>query len=443
MKFGSFFRRGDKDADTAAVFRGMLTLALGSGAARLISIAAIPILSRIYSPEDYGVLSVFTALTAILAPLLTLRYLTALPLPRHPGLAMSLMALCLLLIGAGTVLIGGLLWAFRTQILGLFSMEEIAPYWWLLVICLVGTSVYEVMTMWATRQRAYRDIARTQFTQSFFGALTKIGLGLLSIMPLGLLIGQTVSVSAGSGSLVWRAREVFRANLRFVTWRNIGRVASGYRNFPLYRLPSQFLLAFSMQAPLLFTAAMFDTAITGQLGMAITALTMPMSLIGNAIGRAFYAEIARAGRNQPDRIYALSKSTQIRLFLMGIPVGLVIALAGELIFSTLFGEKWQTAGSYASALAPYVMFQLTSAPLMNVLNVFDQQAAFLMINISRVLSLLVLFAVIFWLEAEAFVFVASYSTLMTVFYVTISLYIMNAARRKSREKVRKARQRDS
>ena len=94
MKFGRFFQRGKASEGTGSVFRGMFTLALGSGAARLISIAVIPVLSRIYAPEDYGVLSVFIALTAILAPLLSLRYVTALPLPRHPGLAMSLFALC-------------------------------------------------------------------------------------------------------------------------------------------------------------------------------------------------------------------------------------------------------------------------------------------------------------------------------------------------------------
>lgn len=434
MKIGRSFRRAKASQGTESVFRGMLTLAMGSGAARLVSVAAIPILSRIYAPEDYGVLSVFTALTLLLAPLLTLRYLTALPLPRHEGLALSLLALCGILVAGGAALVSVLLWTFGPYLLRLMSMEALIPYRWLIVVCLVGAAAYETMVMWATRARAYRDIAKTQFTQSALKALCQIGLGLLAIKPLGLLIGHTVGVSAGLGSLLWRSRERFRDNARFITWRNIGRVAGGYRSFPLYRLPSQLLLVFSMQAPLLFTAAIFDAATTGQLGLAVTALTMPMSLIGTAVGRAFYGEIAALGKKQPQKIYALSKSTQVRLLLVGIPVALVIAFFGEEIFIIVFGRQWQEAGIYASWLAPYVLFQLTSAPLMNVLNIYDRQGVFLAINLVRAASLLLLFGAVHQFGLSSYEFVPAYSVVMTIFYVGISLYVLYAARQKTLEK---------
>ena len=65
--------------ESGDVFRGMLVLLLGSGVARLIGIGVIPILTRIYTPEEYGVLAVYTSFVAILAPLLTLRYVQAIP----------------------------------------------------------------------------------------------------------------------------------------------------------------------------------------------------------------------------------------------------------------------------------------------------------------------------------------------------------------------------
>ena len=78
---------------SGGVFRGMLVLATGSGIGKIIGIAAIPILTRIYAPEDFGVLAVFTALVTIHAPLVTLRYVLALPLPRHDGVAFNLLVL--------------------------------------------------------------------------------------------------------------------------------------------------------------------------------------------------------------------------------------------------------------------------------------------------------------------------------------------------------------
>lgn len=393
MKFGRFFQRGKASEGTGSVFRGMFTLALGSGAARLISIAVIPVLSRIYAPEDYGVLSVFIALTAILAPLLSLRYVTALPLPRHPGLAMSLFALCVGLMALNVVIITLALWAFGPFLLGLFSTEILAPYWWLIALCLLGTAAYEIMTMWATRRRAYRHIAQTQFTQSLLGALAKVGLGLLGVKPLGLLIGQTIGVSAGTGSLLIRFREEFRENARFITRRNIARVAAGYRTFPIYRLPSQFLLAFSIQSPMLFTAAMYDAATTGQLGMAIMALTIPMNLIGQSLSRAYYAEISGVGKRNFSKVYDITRSVIKRLSIVSAACFVVIFFLSEPIFTIALGEKWRLAGELSSIMALYVVTQLVSAPLMQALSLLNKNGTFLMFNVSRSLLTVLSFTV--------------------------------------------------
>jgi hypothetical protein len=75
------------------VFRGMATLALSSGVGRFVGIAAIPVLTRLYTPEDFGVLAMFSTVVAIFSPLVTLRYVLALPLSRHDGLAMNLVVL--------------------------------------------------------------------------------------------------------------------------------------------------------------------------------------------------------------------------------------------------------------------------------------------------------------------------------------------------------------
>src|SRR5690606_12731715 len=100
------------DKDASAVFKGMITLALGSGGARLIGLAAIPLLSRLYSPEDFGLLAVFSSMVLILAPLVSLRYVLALPLPRRDGTALNLLALSMACIFLGSALVGVLLGVF-------------------------------------------------------------------------------------------------------------------------------------------------------------------------------------------------------------------------------------------------------------------------------------------------------------------------------------------
>ncbi len=235
----------------SAVFRGMATLALGSGIARVIGVVSIPVLTRLYTPEDFGVMAVFTALIALMAPLLTLRYILATPLPRHDGLAMNLMAL-----SAGLMLITGTLLAiglalFAEPLLALLSMEVLALWWWPIVLGLIGSVTYEMLSLWATRRRAYKAMARTNVTQSAAGAVVKIAFGLFGAGPVGLLIGQVVAQSGGIGTLLRQFWAEFRANWWHVRRSRLKRVAIRHRGFPIYRLPSQLLLIFSTQAPVL------------------------------------------------------------------------------------------------------------------------------------------------------------------------------------------------
>ncbi|MBK1621851.1 hypothetical protein CKO42_26465 [Lamprobacter modestohalophilus] len=171
----------------------MMTLAMGSGAARLIGVASIPILTRIYSPEDFGALASFTVLVSMISPVLTLRYVVALPLPRRDGMAMNLMALSASIMGIMALIVTVGLWLLAPLLMGLLSMEVLVPYWWLIALGVTAAGVYELLSTWATRRKAYITIAKTEVLQSLSGSLLKIGLGLLALKPIGLLVGQVVA----------------------------------------------------------------------------------------------------------------------------------------------------------------------------------------------------------------------------------------------------------
>src|SRR5690625_6821617 len=83
----------------------MLILLMGSGFSKLIGVAVIPILTRVYSPEEYGVMAVYVSFVAILSPMLTLRYIQAIPLPKKNLAAMHLVFIAFLLIGIFSVLL--------------------------------------------------------------------------------------------------------------------------------------------------------------------------------------------------------------------------------------------------------------------------------------------------------------------------------------------------
>lgn len=377
---------------SAKVFKGMATLAVGNGLARIVGLASIPILTRIYSPEHFGVLSVFTALLLILTPVMTLRYELAVPLPSRDGTAMTLMVLAAAFVSVTTVIVGSLLWFAGPILLAKVSMEALIPYRWMLVVALTSAGLYEVLLIWAVRRRAYAAIARTQLQQSAVGSIAKAVLGLFGMKPLGLLAGQVLGAGAGTIRLIRLFKADVKRYWRQVTFIRTWLLLRHYRSFPTYRLPSQLLQIFSSQAPLLLTAALYDPSTTGQLGLAMMTLALPMNLLGHSTSKAYYAEIATIGRKRPAEIRTLTYAVIKRLLVLALVPTLVLLMFGESIFAFAFGARWSLAGEMASLLAIYLLFQFMHAPASHLLSVFQGQRLLLMLNVQRALLTVACFA---------------------------------------------------
>lgn len=409
--------------EAGGVYRGMLILLMGSGLGRIVGLASIPILTRLYSPDDYGILAIYTSIVAILVPVMTLRYVTAIPLPKTDAMAFNLFVLCAKLIVLGTLLVGILLALYGKTILGWFSMEKLAAYWWLIAIGVMGASSYELFGMWATRQKNFKVIARTQISQSLLGNLVKIGLGLLAVKPFGLVAGQVIAQSGGIGSYLKSTSKDFKKLTPSLDNKKQKILAGYYQDFPKYRLPSQFLMVLSVQAPVIMMAALHGSAETGQLGLAIMALALPVSLVGGAISQAYYSEVAAIGKANVAKIRRITVNTQVKLLAISAPIALIFIIVAKHLFEVLFGEEWAVAGEYAAILAPYVLLQFTSSPLVQVINILGKQFFFLAINILRVAGLLSIYlcSSVFWLSAESLVMLISVFSFL--FYLCVSIFI--------------------
>ena len=409
--------------ESGGVYRGMLTLLMGAGLARIVGLASIPILTRLYSPDDYGILAIYTSIVAILVPVMTFRYVTAIPLPRTDAMAFNLFVLCAKLIVLGTLFIGMLLAIYGETILGWFSMEELADYWWLITIGVIGAASYELFSMWATRKKDYKTIARTQFGQSLLGNLVKLGLGMLAVKPLGLIVGQVMAESGGIGGYLKRASIDFKKLAPLIHNKKQIMLASYYQDFPKYRLPSQFLMVLSVQAPVMMMAALYSAGPVGQFGLAKMALVLPSSLIGQSVSKAYYAEVAAIGKSDFKKIKRISLDVTLKLLVLGSAPMIILFLLAPWLFPVVFGESWRVAGEYSQILAPYILLMLASTPLLQVLNVVGSQRVFLLLNVLRGVSLLALFMLAQYFRPTAYGFVVWF-TVSSIFYALLQIGVV-------------------
>jgi O-antigen/teichoic acid export membrane protein len=79
--------------DLSNLLRSAARLFLGMAGARAISIAAMPIITRLYGPEDFALLALFVAFVSLLNPLAAFGYPGAVPLPKEDVMAINVAAL--------------------------------------------------------------------------------------------------------------------------------------------------------------------------------------------------------------------------------------------------------------------------------------------------------------------------------------------------------------
>jgi len=352
--------------------------------ARLIGAFSVPVLTRIYGPEDFAVYAFFASVIAIASPLASLRYSVALPLPRSEAAAAGLFALVLAVIGVSGLALMLLAWALGPWALQKISMEVLTPWLWVVVLAITIGGLSEALNFWVIRQRNYKKSAQNEVCQTSAAALSKIGLGLLGISPMGLILGQVLGKLASVAFLCRFVGGDLLTQARQITGRNAWRMAKVYRRFPVYRVPAQLLLHVSLQAPMLLFIYFFSSGVAGQLSLAMTAIALPVSLIANTAGDAFFAEISRIGAKRPEEIRRQTVIVIRAMTLLALVPTIVLAMFGPKIVVIVFGPGWDQAGLFCSILSISLMTQFLITPVVRVLSVVALDHLYLLINIQFV-----------------------------------------------------------
>lgn len=405
----------------SSIYKNILVLASGSIMARIISIVSIPIISRLYSPADMGMLSAFVSLTAILVAFTSLRYSVVIPLPRTLGYALNASVLCLIILSVISLLIFIITFFSSSTLFELFNLTDLNDYWYLLPISVFLFGLAEILNIWAVRCKSFKLISAANIFQSFIGSLSKIVIGFFSANPLGLIIGQ---ILLQAGCVIYLSRfYLSKFNNRKISIKKMLFIARYYIDIPKFRLPSQLLLSISVNMPILFFSSYFGSEITGQVGLALMVLSLPISLIGQTIGQAFYGEIASIGRKDPLKIQKLSRDILKKLLVISLLPFVVLVIFGEDLFKFVFGPEWADAGMYARIMALYIIANLASSPLVNILNVYVRNSFYLWINLSRFFLLVGVFFISISIDLDVIKTLILYSICLTAHYIVITTLI--------------------
>ncbi len=358
-------------------------LAGGTAFAQALAIFALPMLTRIYSPEEFGVLGVFTALLGMTSIIASLRYAIAIPLPELDQSAASLLAVALGCVVATTAAATVTIFLFGQQIASLMNAPSLAEYLWLLPIAIAATGAYSVFQYWATRKKAFARIARTRIEQSIGGVLTQLFMGWAGSGALGLIVGQIVSNGAGLFGLACRAFSEDRAALQGVGIAEMKTVAREYDRFPKYSTFEALTNSAGVQLPIILIASLTAGVEVGYLMLAMRIMQAPIGLIGSSISQVYFSRAVEEHRN--GRLGDFTARTLGGLAKSGVGPLIFVGIIAPSAFGLIFGAAWQRAGELVAWMTPWFVLQFLASPVSMVLHVTGNQRKALILTVSGLL----------------------------------------------------------
>lgn len=366
-------------------FRAVVTLASASAGGQLIMLAAMPFLTRLYTPEAFGVFAVFSALMGVVLVISSLRYELAIPLPLNHRTASRLLLIALAINLVVALITLCLVAVFRFRIAEWTETPLLASFLWVLPVAIVTGGTYKALNYWAIRRKDYQKIATTKLTQSSSNVVAQILGGLAGIGAIGLILGQVIGQSAGITRL-WKGLSFKKMRLEASTTHSIA-LLSRYRNFPKYDAPAAAVNAVSAQLPNVAMALIFGPVVAGLFYLADRILAVPMSLISQAVSQVMMGQAK--GDISSGNLYGRVIQTLMAFLFIGAFVSIVTIALAESVFGFIFGQEWQSAGIFAAWLVIGLSIQFAYTPLSVVLVVTEYQHANLMVH-SFILTLKIL-----------------------------------------------------
>lgn len=406
----------------SSIFKGAFAknvtiVAGGTALTQLLGIILSPIASRLYSPEDFGILSLYSAVLSMVVIAASLKYEWSIPIAESDLKAINLTALSLLvLFVVSSLLFVLLVIPDKNTIIKIIGIE-LFPYRLFLPVSVLLNGLYNIALQIGYRDRVYKTIAKTKLTQVVTGESVRIGLGVLGVGPIGLILGNIFRASAGSISLIARNIKSGKYDIRNISLKEIRLGAKRYKDFPIFSAPSQILNSAGLNLPRIFLASLYGIEVVGAFGFASGIIALPVQLVGNSIADVFYGEAAKLRNSDPKRLKILSLQLLKKLLVIGFFPFITLVFFGPVLFSFVFGSSWVMAGRYAQILSMLVYARLIFMPFSRIFSIFEKQKIALFLDILRVCLVVIVFVFCKVFGIEEFIAIALYTLSMSLVYM--------------------------
>ena len=338
------------------------TMLSGATLAQVIPLLLLPVITRIYTPNEIGVFAAFLSIFVILASFMTARYEYAILLPKRNVDAEQLFYLGMGSALATTLLTAILLLLWAPELARLAGSPAYASWLYLIPVSMFFYSIFLMGSYYLTRYKDFGGIAVSKVVQATSMSSTQVGLGWMGAGSMGMVVGKVLGDMFHSLVILWRLRTLQQAFRAGVSFRHMRVLALKYRNFPLYNTPHAFFNTTSNNVSVLVYNRYFSEAATGYYALAVRFTFGPVHLITRALAQVFSKEITDIFHRE-EAIYPFFRKTVYSMALYGVVPFFLLWMAAPELFAWLLGTEYRATGVLVRMILPWVFVVYLTSPV--------------------------------------------------------------------------------
>lgn len=376
--------------------KNVTTLFTGTVVAQAIPIAISPILSRLYSPDEFGVWALYVSLVMFFSVFSTGRYQFAIMLPKEKKEAINILGLSFIILIIFCLLFSLIIWGFY-DVLRLYESFRKIEYWiYFLPVSIFLVSSISILNVWNSRGKKYKNIVESKVSQTTITSIVNIVVGMIknklnlkslyqaiftkNITPKGiteiglkgliggLIIGQVIGVFVLMTSF---ARHNFK-RLKWINKKEMKASALKHKAFPTINVMHASMDNVQSTGVTLLIMHFFSAYALGLYSYAYRIIQAPLGMIVSSYAQVFFQKSAEMHANG-EKLNAFYRKTLKTFILMGLPIFLIFGFFGEEIFGFIFGNEWSESGFYVQLLTPWFFMNFLFSPMGQLPLILNQQ----------------------------------------------------------------------
>lgn len=332
-----------KKLKESSFLANVATLISGSLISHGIILVSAPVLTRIYSPQDFGLYGLYTSIVSVLVVIASFKYEAAIMLPKKNKNAQNLLFLSVFIVIFISILSFILLFFLKDFLINKINIES---FIYLIPIGVLLGGLTQALTSWNSRNKKYWNISNSKILSSSSAVSTQITIKSFDFSSIGLILGAITGNIINFSTLLFSSLKSNTLKMNYISKKRLFFNLKKYKNFPKYQMLANLIYALSQNIAIILITLLYSPIIAGFYALTVRVLVFPANLIGQSIKEVYYQRATESYHKTGCLKDIFIKTTLGLIKLYFFPL-LLFAIFSPTFFTFFFGKNWIVSGTLA------------------------------------------------------------------------------------------------